>query len=126
IGTRESNGFGASGSLGRGRGTRGADDSRQLHAKLFDVQQRHGQHQHTPLQGRKVQCDMKIEILPLDFIGPQGALLELADPKLHDMAVDYCARELAGGQDLNLSKFTKVWLAVEMDQDQYQAIIGIT
>src|SRR5437868_9422214 len=69
---------------------------------------------------------MRIEILPLDFIGPQGALLEPADPKLHDMAVDYCARELAGGQDLNLSKFTKVWLAVEMDQDQYHAIIGIT
>ncbi len=54
---------------------------------------------------------MRIEIIPLDFLG-QGALLEPADRKLHDLAVEYCARELQGGAELNLAKFQKVWLAL--------------
>ncbi len=66
----------------------------------------------------------KIAILPIDFLG-QGALLEPADQKLHDMAVDYCARELQGGQDLNLAKFAKVWVVVEMEGTEYKAIHGI-
>lgn len=68
---------------------------------------------------------MRIEVIPLDFIG-QGALLEPADPKLHDMAVEYCARELEGGDQLNLAKFQKCWVAVVMENDQYQEIVGIT
>lgn len=68
---------------------------------------------------------MAIKILPLDFLG-QGALLEPADKKLHDMAVDYCARELAGGQELNLSKFTKCWIAVEMNAEEYKEVVGVT
>jgi hypothetical protein len=54
---------------------------------------------------------MRIEIIPLDFLG-QGALLEPADPKLHDLAVEYCARELEGGKDLNLARFNKCWIAL--------------
>jgi hypothetical protein len=54
---------------------------------------------------------VKIEILPLDFQG-QGALLEPVDHKLHDLAVEYCARELQGGSEINLARFSKVWLAL--------------
>lgn len=68
---------------------------------------------------------MRIEIIPLDFVG-QGAFLEPADPKLHDMAVDYCRRELQGGDQVNLAKFQKVWLAVEMEDAEYKEILGIT
>jgi hypothetical protein len=68
---------------------------------------------------------MSLNVIPLDFLG-QGALLEPADRKLHDMAVDYCARELQGGKDLNLAKFTKAWVAVEMDGQEYKQIVGIT
>lgn len=68
---------------------------------------------------------MRIEVIPLDFLG-QGALLEPADRELHDMAVEYCARELEGGDKLNLSKFAKVWLAVEMADGKYKEVVGIT
>lgn len=54
---------------------------------------------------------MKIEILPIDFHG-QGALLEPVDHELHDKAVSYCAEQLAGGDQLNLSRFNKVWVAL--------------
>lgn len=50
-----------------------------------------------------------IDVQPLDFLG-QGALLEPADQKLHNQAVDYCRRELTGGDTLNLAKFNKVWV----------------
>lgn len=63
---------------------------------------------------------MRIEIIPLDFLG-QGALLEPADQKLHDLAVEYCARELEGGADLNLARFNKVWIALEDGE-----VVGIT
>lgn len=55
---------------------------------------------------------MKIEILPLDFLG-QGAMLEPADRKLHDMAVDYCFKELVKGKDIDFTKFSKVWLGLK-------------
>lgn len=55
------------------------------------------------------------KVVPLDFLG-QGALLEPADSKLHDAAVDYANRELAGGKDLNLSKFSKVWVGFRDEQ----------
>jgi hypothetical protein len=55
---------------------------------------------------------MRIEILPIDFMG-QGALLEPANRDLHDKAVEYCASELEGGKDLNLAKFTKAWVVLE-------------
>lgn len=66
-----------------------------------------------------------VKILPIEFIG-QGALLEPVDHKLHDMAVDYCLKELQGGDKLDLSKFQKVWVAVEIEDGEYQEILGIT
>jgi len=66
-----------------------------------------------------------IEVLPIDFLG-QGALLEPADKKLHDLTVDYCARELENGRELNLSKFTKVWAVVEMEGADYIDVIGVS
>jgi hypothetical protein len=62
----------------------------------------------------------KIVVLPIDFLG-QGALLEPADQKLHDMAVEYVSRELEHGKDLNLSKFNKVWVGMK-DGD----IVGVS
>jgi hypothetical protein len=53
-----------------------------------------------------------IRIVPLDFLG-QGALLEPADPKLHDAAIDFANRELAAAKDLNLTKFAKVWVGLK-------------
>jgi hypothetical protein len=54
-----------------------------------------------------------ISIRPLDFLG-QGALLEPADPKLHDAAVEFCARNLK--DEVNLSKFQKVWIGLKDEQ----------
>lgn len=68
---------------------------------------------------------MRIEVLPLDFLG-QGALLEPADRKLHDLAVDYCRRELHGGDQINLAKFNKVWVSVAMNGEEYSEVTGIT
>ena len=68
---------------------------------------------------------MRIEVIPLDFLG-QGALLEPADRKLHDMAVDYCRRELQGGDKINLASFSKCWVAVAMEGDVYAEVVGIT
>ncbi len=53
-----------------------------------------------------------IDVLPIDFLG-QGALLEPADPKLHDLAVNYCRRELQNGHEINLAKFSKCWVALK-------------
>jgi len=53
-----------------------------------------------------------INIIPLDFLG-QGALLEPADRTLHDLAVDYCLRELAAGKDVNFASFAKVWVGLK-------------
>ncbi len=53
-----------------------------------------------------------ISILPLDFLG-QGAFLEPADRKLHDLAVEYVSRELAKGKDLNFANFAKVWVGLK-------------
>ena len=68
---------------------------------------------------------MRIQVIPLDFLG-QGALLEPADRKLHDLAVDYCCRELQNGEQINLAKFSKVWVAVEVEDGQYVQVVGIT
>jgi hypothetical protein len=67
----------------------------------------------------------KIVVLPIDFLG-QGALLEPADQKLHDMAVEYVSRELEHGKDLNLSKFLKCWVEVVMDGSEYKEVTGFT
>lgn len=53
-----------------------------------------------------------IRVLPLDFMG-QGALLEPIDRKLHDAAVEYCRTNLANGENVNLSKFSKVWIGLK-------------
>ena len=60
-----------------------------------------------------------IEVLPIDFMG-QPPLLEPVDQSLHDMAVDYCQRELQGGSEINFAKFTKVWVVREDEE-----IVGI-
>lgn len=53
-----------------------------------------------------------IRVYPLDFLG-QGAMLTPADPKLHDMAVEFCRKELT--EEVNLSQLAKVWVAAESD-----------
>lgn len=63
---------------------------------------------------------MKIEVIPIDFMG-QGALLEPVHTELHDLAVEYCRKQLENGSELNLTKFQKVWVAVCDGQ-----IVGIT
>lgn len=51
-----------------------------------------------------------IEILPLDFLG-QGAMLTPVDAKLHDLAIDFCSRELS--EEVNLAELSKVWVAID-------------
>lgn len=64
-----------------------------------------------------------IRVLPLDFLG-QGAMLTPVDPKLHDMAVKYCDKELAS--PVNLAEMSKVWVAVECDDnEQLVSVEGI-
>lgn len=60
-----------------------------------------------------------MRVYPLDFLG-QGALLTPSDPELHDLAVDFCRRELT--KDVNLSQLSKVWIA--KDEKQVLGIIG--
>lgn len=52
-----------------------------------------------------------IRIVPLDFTGPVGAVIEPADTELHDKAIDFCRRELT--EDVNLTQLSKVWVALE-------------
>lgn len=54
-----------------------------------------------------------IKVIPMDFLG-QGALLEPADRKLHDRAVEYCKQELKGGV-VDFSKFNKIWVGLKDD-----------
>ena len=54
-------------------------------------------------------------IVPLDFIGNQ-ALLEPVNRSLHDKVVEWCAKELVGGRELDLSKFNKVWVVLDGDE----------
>ena len=42
-------------------------------------------------------------------------MLEPTDRKLHDLAVDYCSRELRGGV-VDLSKFSKVWVGLKGEE----------
>ncbi|HXF14709.1 MAG TPA: hypothetical protein VN517_16250 [Terriglobales bacterium] len=68
---------------------------------------------------------MNLKVLPIDFLG-QGAMLEPKDRELHDMAVDYCNRELQNGHEVNLSKFSKVWVVVEMEGTTYKKVVGLS
>jgi hypothetical protein len=61
-----------------------------------------------------------IKVLPLDFI-MQGALADPVNHKLHDLAVDFCARELKGGV-VDFSKFSKIW--VGLNGEEVQGISG--
>ena len=54
-------------------------------------------------------------MIALDFLG-QGALLEPADRKLHDAAMEFAWRELADGETLNFTKFAKVWVGLKDKQ----------
>ena len=68
---------------------------------------------------------MSVKVFPIDFIG-QGALLQPKDEQLHAMALDFCKRELVGGE-VNLSKFNRVWVAAEVDEGGKPIeILGIT
>lgn len=68
---------------------------------------------------------MSVKVFPLDFMTGDGAILVPKDQKLHDMAVDYCAREVNG--DVNLSKFSKVFIAAEVDDSgQPMNVQGVT
>lgn len=65
-----------------------------------------------------------IKVFPLDFLG-QGALLQPKNEKLHDMAIEYCNRELAA--EVDLSKFAKVFVAAEVDESGAPVkVTGIT
>lgn len=64
-----------------------------------------------------------IKIFPLDFLG-QGALIQPKDQNLHDMAVNYCSRELT--EDVNLSQFAKVFIAAETKDETPVSVHGIT
>ena len=56
-----------------------------------------------------------IQVLPIDFMG-QGALIEPVDRKLHDIAVDYCRRELQDGDKINLVQFAKCWVVLRGEE----------
>ena len=58
---------------------------------------------------------MSIKVFPLDFLG-QGALLQPKDQCLHDLAVDFCNREIVG--DVNLARFAKVFISAEIDDSE--------
>lgn len=65
-----------------------------------------------------------VKIFPLDFMG-QGALLQPKNQQLHDLIVDFCAREVIG--DVNLAEFAKVFAAAEVDDaDRPINIEGVT
>lgn len=52
---------------------------------------------------------MSIRVFPLDFLG-QGALLEPANRNLHDLAIEFCNRELT--EQVDFSKLSKVWVGL--------------
>lgn len=58
-------------------------------------------------------------VLPIDFVG-QGALLEPVDRNLHDLAVDYCQREILTPVDF--AKLAKTWVAV--DDGKVHGVMG--
>lgn len=67
---------------------------------------------------------MSVKVFPLDFLG-KDALLQPKWPKLHDLAIDFCARELV--EEVNLAQFQKVFIAAEVDaQDEPQIVKGIS
>ncbi len=66
-----------------------------------------------PLQSSaELPISANVSVVPLDFLG-QGALLEPANHELHDMAVEYCLRELAKWKEVNFAKFSKVWIGLK-------------
>lgn len=67
---------------------------------------------------------MKIQVFPIDFMG-QAPLWEPKDRHLHDLAVEYCARELA--EQINFVKLNKVWVTAIIDEaGNPTEITGIT
>jgi hypothetical protein len=54
-----------------------------------------------------------MRIHPLDFLG-QGAMLTPVDPKLHDLAIEFCRTKLS--VPVTLTDLAKVWVATENDQ----------
>ena len=69
---------------------------------------------------------MSVKVFPIDFLG-QGAFLQPKDAQLHDMALEFCRKELQDGDKVNLSKLNKVWVAAETDENGVPLeIIGIS
>lgn len=67
---------------------------------------------------------MRIQVFPIEFLG-QAPLFEPKDRKLHDMAVEYCAREL--NAPVSFEKLNRVWVsAVVDDEGKPVEITGVT
>jgi hypothetical protein len=64
----------------------------------------------------------RIIVLPIDFLG-QTPMFQPADAVLHDLAIEFCQKQLA--EPVNLTKFQKVWAAVEMDNGNPMQVIGV-
>jgi hypothetical protein len=56
---------------------------------------------------------VRIQVFPLDFMG-QAPLWEPKDRNLHDLAIEYCKRELA--DEINFVKLNKVWVTAVVDE----------
>lgn len=57
-----------------------------------------------------------IKVFPLDFFPPNQALIQPKDQHLHDLAVEFCLREV--NTEINLSNYEKVYVAAEVDETQ--------
>lgn len=68
---------------------------------------------------------MSLKVFPLDFFPPNEALIQPKNQSLHDLAVDFCLREVTG--EINLTNFAKVYVAAEVDaQSRPIAVEGVT
>ena len=69
---------------------------------------------------------MSIKVFPIDFLG-KDALLQPKDAQLHDMALEFCRKELVQDENFNLARFNKAWVAAEVGDDgKPTEILGIT
>lgn len=57
---------------------------------------------------------MRIQVFPIELMG-QAPLFEPKDRKLHDLAVEYCARELS--EPVNFSQLWRVWVSAVVDAE---------
>jgi len=65
-----------------------------------------------------------IQVFHLDFLGKE-ALIQPRDQELHDMAVEFCAKELKG--EVNLTNYSHVWVACLVNHEgKRKKVVGIT